>query len=215
MPFEGAGAVSAWKLELPRNFRPFDYQSINDVILNISYTADQDADLRQQVETESAALEGTLTNYLNNNTLTRVFSLRQEFSNAFNRLMQSAVGTAVTFEITERHLPLFLQGRSLTVTAADLVLATAYRTDSPGALSISLNGTMATGFADPTDPAMPGDVLGGLPAQPVTGAFGAGLKQQHTIQVNNPGGLAAAGPGGPLFDPNKLRDILLVVRYQL
>src|SRR5690606_9155728 len=87
MPFEGAGAVSSWRLELPSQFRPFDYQSINDVILNISYTAEEDGVLRQDVESQNAAIAGSLLHYLSNNSLTRVFSLRQEFSSAFNRLM--------------------------------------------------------------------------------------------------------------------------------
>src|SRR5262249_21278201 len=33
MPFEGLGAVSQWRLTLPKTFRQFDYQTINDVIL--------------------------------------------------------------------------------------------------------------------------------------------------------------------------------------
>jgi hypothetical protein len=34
MPFEGAGAISTWKLELPGVFRHFDYNSISDVIFH-------------------------------------------------------------------------------------------------------------------------------------------------------------------------------------
>ena len=70
MPFEGAGAVSEWRLELPANFRPFDYQSINDVLINISYTAEEDGLLRQQVEDANGALEGSLVEYLTNNSVT-------------------------------------------------------------------------------------------------------------------------------------------------
>jgi len=39
VPFEGAGAISRWSLELPADFRQFDYQTIADVILQISYTS--------------------------------------------------------------------------------------------------------------------------------------------------------------------------------
>jgi hypothetical protein len=42
MPFEGAGAISSWKLSLPKNFRQFDYSTINDVIIHVSYTAEYD-----------------------------------------------------------------------------------------------------------------------------------------------------------------------------
>ena len=44
--------------------------------------------MRQQVKRGHATVEGALLTYLSNDTLTRVFSLRQEFSNAFNRLVE-------------------------------------------------------------------------------------------------------------------------------
>jgi hypothetical protein len=37
-PFEGAGAISSWSLELPR-IPQFDYRTISDVLLNINYMA--------------------------------------------------------------------------------------------------------------------------------------------------------------------------------
>ncbi|KAM0313559.1 hypothetical protein ACHAO8_005363 [Botrytis cinerea] len=39
MPFEGAGAISTWRLEFPAPIRHFNYESITDVRLHIQYTA--------------------------------------------------------------------------------------------------------------------------------------------------------------------------------
>lgn len=39
LPFEGAGAISKWRIELPTEIRQFDYHTISDVILQIRYTA--------------------------------------------------------------------------------------------------------------------------------------------------------------------------------
>ncbi|KAK3292012.1 uncharacterized protein B0H64DRAFT_329848 [Chaetomium fimeti] len=39
VPFEGAGVVSKWKLELPGPFRQFDYATIGDVLVTVQYTA--------------------------------------------------------------------------------------------------------------------------------------------------------------------------------
>ncbi|TMQ11220.1 MAG: hypothetical protein E6J91_23955 [Deltaproteobacteria bacterium] len=39
LPFEGAGAISTWRLELPAEFRQFDYRTISDVIVRLRYTA--------------------------------------------------------------------------------------------------------------------------------------------------------------------------------
>ncbi|OAL53444.1 hypothetical protein IQ07DRAFT_562294 [Pyrenochaeta sp. DS3sAY3a] len=38
-PFEGAGAISSWRLELPQEIQKFDYTTISDVMLHIQYTA--------------------------------------------------------------------------------------------------------------------------------------------------------------------------------
>ena len=214
MPFEGAGAVSTWRLELPTAFRPFEYQSINDVILNISYTALDDGALRGQVESQNAALEGSLLEYLTNNPGMRVFSLRQEFSSAFNRLTAAAAGTPVTIDITDRHFPLFLQGRALNTVKATLVLAVAER-DPVGAVAISVNGTPTAGYPNPTDPPAPGDAFGGLPTRPVTAAFAGGLKGQHTLIVTDAGDLAAPAAAGTLFAADRLRDVLLVIEYSV
>ena len=35
MPFEGRGAISTWRLELPDEFRSFDYDTISDVLLTV------------------------------------------------------------------------------------------------------------------------------------------------------------------------------------
>lgn len=37
--FEGAGAISSWRLELPTEMRQFDYNTISDVIIQVKYTA--------------------------------------------------------------------------------------------------------------------------------------------------------------------------------
>ncbi|MFZ1430656.1 MAG: hypothetical protein WAS21_28310 [Geminicoccaceae bacterium] len=39
LPFEGAGAISRWRFELPAEFRSFDYTTIADLVLHIRYTA--------------------------------------------------------------------------------------------------------------------------------------------------------------------------------
>lgn len=39
LPFEGAGAISTWRLELPIDLPQFDVASISDVVLHLRYTA--------------------------------------------------------------------------------------------------------------------------------------------------------------------------------
>jgi hypothetical protein len=79
---------------------------------------------------------------------------------------------------------------------------------------MSLNGTVAAAFPAPTDPPAPGDAFGGLPNKTITAAFAGGVKQQHALTIDDAGTLAPAG-GGATLDPDKLRDLLVVVQYRL
>ena len=47
LPFEGAGVISNWKLEMPSQLplRQFDYNTITDAVLHIKYTAREDVGL--------------------------------------------------------------------------------------------------------------------------------------------------------------------------
>lgn len=91
LPFEGAGAISSWKLELNGkylqddstilNFAQFDYDSVSDVIIHIKYTAREDAGgFKNNVLKH-------LGEYINKPTgngqdpFVRLFSLRHEFAN--------------------------------------------------------------------------------------------------------------------------------------
>ncbi|KAM7190880.1 hypothetical protein V8F20_009564 [Naviculisporaceae sp. PSN 640] len=41
LPFENAGAISTWKLELPQHVRQFEYESIADVVVHLRYRSRQ------------------------------------------------------------------------------------------------------------------------------------------------------------------------------
>lgn len=75
MPFEGMGAISSWKLSLPKTARSFDYSTISDVILRINYTALEDGDLRNDIESAN----GELIKRLQEAAPVKVFSVRHDF----------------------------------------------------------------------------------------------------------------------------------------
>ncbi len=210
MPFEGGGAVSRWSLRLPKSFRQFDYQTINDVILSISYTAQDDGVLRSRVESDNAQLEESILNFLKTHALKRVFSLRQEFSAAFTRLLHSAAGTQVTIEISDRHFPAFIRGRPIVVDKGVFVLRPAAGISTAG-VELTIDGAPVSSFAaDPT--------LGNLPAKPLPPAFTTNLRGLHSFVLTNAGPLAptAPTPGDPsALTAEKLLDIALYIEYRL
>lgn len=104
LPFEQAGVISSWALELLSKPQPFDYQTIADVILSVRYTARPGGD--------RAAAERTAADWLKNNSA-RVLSMRHEFASewaAFKRPMAAGAITAnLKFRLEPGHFPYRLE----------------------------------------------------------------------------------------------------------
>lgn len=213
MPFEGAGAVSDWRLQLPAHVRPFDYQTLTDVVLTINYTALQDGALREHIESATATIAGNVLNHLKSHDLTRVFSLRHEFPVVLDHLMSAPLGQPVTLELSPRHFPLFLQGRTLKSSSARMVLVTRTQVAMTG-VAFNLNGAVIDTFSDAKATPDPTAPFGGLPAKSLGSALGTVLTTKHTLAATNAGSLAST-KATPPFDPAKLRDVLLAVKYRV
>jgi len=211
MPFEGAGAISSWKLSLPGSFRPFDYQTISDVMLHVSYTAEEDGLLREKLEKTTAAVESEILKYLKAKPVPRLFSLRHEFPTEFHRLLHSPAGTEVDVEFSDKHFPLLLQGHGITVDTAKLALRTADG-QAVGSFKLSINGSDRASFPSDAD-------LGGLPANNnLTTFFGAGKKTQLKFSIKTAGALNPTPPvpGDPsVLSSDKLLDMLIYLEYRV
>jgi hypothetical protein len=210
VPFEGAGAVSTWKLDLPKTFRQFDYQTVNDVIIHVSYTSEYDELFRDKVEEQNDAIEGTLVNVLKSNPMSRTLSLRQEFSTDFHRLTEQPINTDILFRIQNKHFPLFLNGKTIAVTKAKLILVTP-DSQTVSNVRISIGGAEQAGFTKDA-------AFGNLYTKDLGSLFNAGIIKDHTLRVVASGDLAPAAPGTgpvPAIDTDKLLDMVLHVEYQI
>jgi len=88
LPFEGAAVISQWRLELPKNFRQFDYSTIPDVIFHLAYTArDGGSTLKESAENAIQATLNAMAMGSENTGLFRSFSARHEFPNQWNRFL--------------------------------------------------------------------------------------------------------------------------------
>ena len=119
VPFEGAGAVSEWSLSLPTAVHMFDYNTISDVVLHLDYTASFDGLHRDVVQGVTAGLVASVQDRLADEGILRAFGLREEFPEAFRRLV---AGDPAEIEISERHLPFFARGAD--ISEASLILTT-------------------------------------------------------------------------------------------
>jgi hypothetical protein len=117
LPFEGHGAISTWRLELPDTFRQFDYNTISDVILHLRYTARQGglgvrqaAVLHMEALMEEASSSG----------LVQLFSLRHDFASEWHRFVSSDAASLFAATIKKEFFPYFVQGRDITLTGIDM-----------------------------------------------------------------------------------------------
>jgi len=119
LPFEGRGAISSWKLELPATLRPFDYATIADVILHVRYTARQGgADLGQKAIAEISDALGTPGTPRPG----LLVSLRYEHATEWAAF---ANGTGdLQLEIGKDAFPYLVQSRELTIEALEVRVIT-------------------------------------------------------------------------------------------
>ncbi|NER50334.1 MAG: hypothetical protein F6J92_27395, partial [Symploca sp. SIO1A3] len=123
LPFEGAGAISQWSLELfhdnsedfGKDLRQFDYSTITDAILHIKYMAREDTGLFKN----SAIAH--LREYFSQDEGTpslRMFNLRQEFPSQWHRFLyptSPADGNVFELEMSQNLFPIRDHDKTLKV----------------------------------------------------------------------------------------------------
>ena len=149
LPFEGQGAISTWKIQLPKQFKSFDYTTLSDVILHVRYTARDGGDALGQKA--SGELTTTVNNFIQSEGrqgFARAFSARQEFPTEWYRFLNPTDPTAaqtLAVEIDETRFPFLFRGRAIAVTGAGIMLQFKDITDP------------AVFHLDPTNPTPLGD----------------------------------------------------------
>ncbi len=141
LPFEGAGAISSWRLEMPTALRQFDYNTISDVVIHLRYTSnDGGASLKMEAEKSVAAYIRNAEQVSEEDGLFAIFDLRHDFPTQWHLLFHQNQPT-VSWEINHSHFPYLFNGRELEITGAKIYLKPeADKVLSPPPGSISLNG---------------------------------------------------------------------------
>jgi hypothetical protein len=127
LPFENAGAVSEWQLQLPANPSQkdpaqFDYDTIDDVILHIRYTAREGGGLLRKGALDSlkAPADGSL-----GVAAVRLFSVRHEFPTAWADFQSQTPAANHRYELAltlrPEHYPFWSRGRLESVARVDLL----------------------------------------------------------------------------------------------
>jgi hypothetical protein len=109
LPFEFAGAVSRWRLELPQENNFFDMDTLSDVVMQLNYTAREGGDPLRRAANEIAQ------QHIPDDGL-HLFDLQRDFANEWQRLQARASEhdhdhkhTHFDLQLERRHFP-FLPG---------------------------------------------------------------------------------------------------------
>ncbi len=127
LPFEGTGVISEWHIELPRDFRNFNYDTISDLILHIKYTAREGGEpLKQQVNSELRTTVNEFIDSEGNQGFSRLFSLRHEFSNNWHSFLNPPAGSTedqkLIMNLTKQYFPFMFQDRDITINAFQILI---------------------------------------------------------------------------------------------
>ena len=196
LPFEGAGAVeSSWFLELPSKIRSFDYETISDVIIHVSYAAkDGGTVFREDVENKTVEKLSVAAS----NGLVRLISLKHEFPNALYKILHPSEMTMQTaeFELGKNRFPYFLTDRSLTISSTEVYLRSKGKDHiNTVGLKLKINNTDVGSWSD----------------------FGTNMNKSDVSLSGDPIGkwiIDAGTSGTGVLDSKNLDDILILLKYR-
>ena len=229
LPFEGAGAISNWKLDLTEDLRQFDYRTISDVIIHVSYTArDAGVPLRNAARDSLRAQLSAIASAGGDAGLMRLFSVRQQFPvewNAFLFPPDDAELLHLDLPLGYERFPYVFQSETILIQSVEMVLVLAegvvYAGSGPSALVLPLAGgasplpiSLTIGGYGPS-PTGEGAYAGANPP-PEPGAFSVELAVGTSSDLDGVDASVANTTATPhRLRAENIRDLLLIVHYTL
>jgi hypothetical protein len=119
LPFEGAGAVSLWRIDLPKDCNGFDFDTISDVILKLSYTAREGGEILK-----NAAKQAMKDAIKENSPLARLFSAKHEFPTQWHQFFHptNAIAT-LSLDLSLERFPFQFRGKKIEIQQIELFLS--------------------------------------------------------------------------------------------
>lgn len=135
LPFEGCGAVGKWRLELPKEIRQFDYNTISDVVLHVKYTSREGGSLRELAATSLLERLAEIKQQFSQTGMHIALNMKHDLPNEWHLLKTS--GT-VNLSITKSRLPYFVQAIEDAEIAKVIFIVRV--NENPAAYSMNIDG---------------------------------------------------------------------------
>ena len=135
LPFEGTGAISSWRLELPTAIRQYDYNTISDVIVHIKYSSREGGSgLKSLADTTLKERLTLIKQQLNQEGLHISTNLKHDMPNEWHLLKTN--GT-INLTISKSRLPFIAQTPDALIEDVTFV---AKVTGNPGSFTLNIDG---------------------------------------------------------------------------
>lgn len=166
LPFEGAGAISSWCIELPTEFKQFDYDTISDVVIHVQYTArDGGGNFKDTVKDHLINALNDMVVKDDKTGLFRLFSVKREFPNEWHQFLYSTGSEQkMELDLSKERFPFQFKDKKIQIKQLVLFIklkdGTQYDENSPLKLSVVEDGTTKD---DERDLTIIDGTLGNLP----------------------------------------------------
>ncbi len=199
LPFEGAGLISNWQIDMPQDCNAFDFDTITDVVINLRYTSRYGGDTLRDFAKQVAVLSPRpVQSFTGSNqsfpatqaNLQRMFSLRHEFPTEWYKFLHpadTAILQSMSIALGNERFPFQYRGKKIKITQAEIVVVFctpqfqssfakapfSIQLGPPSATSTTLTGLTTVSLTS-TQSFLNGAGYGkGAPAQPVTSGPGS------------------------------------------
>lgn len=194
--FQGAGLVSSWRLELPREINDIDYGALLDVRLTFFYRARYDPDLHDAVLAELASRPGILARH-------RGIPLRWVYPDAFFRFQDTGV-LAISQKIQD-----FASNETNPILTDVGVVVAVDGASSPQGIVVRLSTPAKTGVSATSDAnGLIDSGAAGSPWSPLSGGSAIG-DYVLTVEVADNPALVKNGK----LDLSPIKNVALVIEY--
>lgn len=122
LPFEGAGAISRWRIELPQDTNAFDFNTLSDVVLHLKYTAREGGEMLKREARDAMA---QVIKDADKTALARLISAKHEFPTEWYPFLNPAdpapggsIVQTLVLSLTPERFPFQFRGGEIAIHAA-------------------------------------------------------------------------------------------------
>jgi hypothetical protein len=236
LPFEGAGVISRWRIDMPKDCNAFDFSTLTDVILHLKYTAREGGEMLGRAAKK--AMQDAIKDPVDA-PLARLFSAKHEFPTEWHRFLHptdlAATTQTMQLDLSFERFPFQFRSKHIQISGVDLFLklkdekdsasnsAKTYTEEYAGGTSLKISLTPSGGAAVSNQLDSIPSLFAGTPHKEIVIELVPPTKllfevKEDDIKLIAPAlreQIPASGPGHTRLRIEVIDDLFFVVHYSV